>query len=123
MTHETDEDLSALLDGELPDAAAARARSHAASCADCAARMDRLRAASIAFRRSGERPAPAGLAERVKAAGRPRIQWAQAVLAVAFAAALVLIGGAMVKKFLPGLFDNTQQSITGAAGSMGSGGR
>ncbi len=35
---------------------------------------------------------------------------------------VVLVSGAMLKKFMPTLFNNIQQMITGAAGSMGSGG-
>jgi Flp pilus assembly pilin Flp len=33
---------------------------------------------------------------------------------------VVLVSGAMLKKFMPSLFNNIQQMITGAAGSMGS---
>ena len=35
---------------------------------------------------------------------------------------VVLVSGAMLKKFMPSLFNNIQQMITGAASSMGSGG-
>ena len=35
---------------------------------------------------------------------------------------VVLVSGAMLKKFMPTLFNNIQQMITGAAGQMGSGG-
>ncbi|MFI5360659.1 MAG: hypothetical protein ACHQ49_01715 [Elusimicrobiota bacterium] len=35
---------------------------------------------------------------------------------------VVLVSGAMLKKFMPTLFNNIQQMITGAAGSMGQGG-
>ncbi len=34
---------------------------------------------------------------------------------------VVLVSGAMLKKFMPTLFNNIQQMITGAAGSMGQG--
>ena len=34
---------------------------------------------------------------------------------------VVLVSGAMLKKFMPSLFNNIQQMITGAAGQMGSG--
>ncbi len=34
---------------------------------------------------------------------------------------VVLVSGAMLKKFMPTLFNNIQQMITGAAGQMGSG--
>jgi len=32
---------------------------------------------------------------------------------------VVLVSGAMLKKFMPSLFNNIQQMITGAAGQMG----
>lgn len=35
---------------------------------------------------------------------------------------VVLVSGAMLKKFMPTLFNNIQQMITGAAGQMGQGG-
>ena len=35
---------------------------------------------------------------------------------------VVLVAGAMLKKFMPTLFNNIQQMITGAASSMGQGG-
>lgn len=34
---------------------------------------------------------------------------------------VVLVSGAMLKKFMPTLFNNIQQMITGAAGQMGGG--
>lgn len=36
---------------------------------------------------------------------------------------VVLVSGAMLKKFMPSLFNNIQQMITGAAGQMGQGGQ
>ena len=120
MTHETDEELSALIDGELPDEAAARVRAHTASCAECAARRDRLSAASLMFKRSGERPVPAGLAERVKSAGKPRRHAARLVVGLAVAILGILVCGATLKRFIPSLFSNIQQMITGAASASGS---
>ena len=35
---------------------------------------------------------------------------------------VVLVSGAMLKKFMPSLFNNIQTMITGAAGQMGQGG-
>jgi anti-sigma factor RsiW len=122
MAHESDEELSALIDGELPADAEARVRGHAASCPECAARLDRLGAASIQFKRSGERPVPAGLAERVKAAVRPRRPAARLVAGLAIAALLLLAGGVLLKKAMPALYSNIQQMITGAASQMGQGG-
>lgn len=36
---------------------------------------------------------------------------------------VVLVSGAMLKKFMPSLFNNIQTMITGAAGQMGQGGQ
>lgn len=123
MPHETLENLSALIDGELPSADAERARAHAASCAECRAAMTKLEGASVAFKRSGERPVPAGLATRAKAHAKPSRSWMGKLgLAAAFGAMLILLSGVAAKKFMPTLFNNIQQMISGAAGQMGSGG-
>lgn len=124
MPHETPETLSSLIDGELDPAAAERARAHAASCADCRTVMDRLEGASAAFKRSGSHSMPLGLAARAKAKAAPRRSWPVRLgLAAAFGAVLLLLSGAVVKSFLPTLFNNIQQMITGAAGQIGSGGK
>lgn len=124
MPHESPETLSALIDGELDAAAAERARVHAASCAECGAIKGRLEGASAAFKRSGSHSMPLGLAARAKAKATPRRSWPVRLgLAAAFGAVLMLLSGAFVKSFLPTLFNNIQQMITGAAGQMGSGGK
>lgn len=124
MPHETPETLSALIDGELTAVDAARARAHAASCPDCRAALSRFEGASAAFKRSGERPMPAGLAARTKVHAAPRRSWPVRLgLAAAFGAVLLLLSGTVLKSFLPTLFNNIQQMITGAAGQMGSGGK
>ena len=124
MPHETPETLSALIDGELPAADAERARAHAASCAECRDALRRLEGASAAFKRSGDHVIPVGLAARAKAHAAPRRSWPFRLgLVAAFGAVLLLLGGVAVKSFLPGLFNNIQQMITGAAGQMGSGGK
>lgn len=124
MTHLDDETLSAFIDGELEAAAGDAARAHAASCAECRARLERLRAASAAFRRAGERELPLGFTARVKAKVLPVRRSIGAALAFAvFCGGLVLIFGVALKKFMPTLFINVQQMITGAASQMGSGGK
>lgn len=120
MTHLDDEKLSALIDGELPPAAVEPARAHAAACPKCAARLERLKGASAAFRRVGAAAMPTGLATRAKAgASAPRriLTWTLATAAVSVI--LVLAAGVAVKTFLPTLFNNVQQMITGAAGPLG----
>lgn len=123
MPHETDENLSALIDGELAADDAARAKSHAESCAECARRLEVLRGAADAFRRSGARPLPASVSARARSADRgPR--WAkplQVAATVAAVAGLLLASGIALKKFTPALFNNIQQMISGAASQMGSG--
>lgn len=124
MPHETPETLSALIDGELAAADAERARSHAVTCAECRAEMARLEGASAAFKRSGEHPMPVGLAVRTKTHAAPRRSWPVRLgLAAAFGVVLLLLSGVAVKSFLPTLFNNIQQMITGAAAQMGSGGK
>lgn len=123
MSHETLENLSALIDGELPSADAERARAHAASCAECRAAMAKLEGASAAFKRSGEQPVPAGLAVRAKARAADRLPFTLRLgMAAAFGMILLLLSGTVLKTFMPTLFNNIQQMITGAAGQMGSGG-
>ena len=124
MSHETPETLSAMIDGELPAADAERARAHAASCAQCRAEIARLEGASEAFKRSGAHPMPVGLAGRAKAQASARRSWPVRLgLAAAFGVVLLLLSGVVVKSFIPTLFNNIQQMITGAAGQMGSGGK
>jgi anti-sigma factor RsiW len=126
MTHLDDESLNALIDGAGGDAAE-DARLHAAACAKCGERLERLRGASAAFRRSGARELPAGLAARAKAAAqepqpeplRVRLAWNLVYAGVALI--LVLAGGAAMKRTMPDLFSQIQGMISGAASSMGSG--
>ena len=63
--HESEEDLSALLDGRLTAAEASRAREHLGACASCRAALDGLEAARSLLRRAPRRPLPADLASRI----------------------------------------------------------
>lgn len=121
--HETPEAISALIDGELAAADAARAKAHLAACAECAGMEAKLKAGSAAFRRSGAVQMPADLAARAKRAAapgvRPGLKLAYAMVAIMLA---VFVSGVALKKLMPTLFNNIQQMITGAAGQMGSGG-
>ena len=124
MPHETPEAISALYDGELAVTDAARVQAHLASCAECAETSRKLRVASAAFKRSGRHAMPPAIAARVKAEAAPA-KGPSLKLAFAFAVGLVAIlaSGVVLKTFMPTLFNNIQQMITGAAGQMGSGGK
>jgi Flp pilus assembly pilin Flp len=60
---------------------------------------------------------------RARAAGRRGQNTVEYLLMLTVVVGVVLVSGAMLKKFMPTLFNNIQQMITGAAGQMGSGGQ
>jgi hypothetical protein len=66
--------LSALLDGELPDAERARVEAHVAACAECAAHLRELRALDGFARDLGPVEAPAGYHDGLPARLRPRLR-------------------------------------------------
>lgn len=125
MAHETDEDLSALIDGELPARDMDRARAHAGSCPDCAARLAKLELASAAFKRSGEAAVPAGVLPESRHIARRDVQnpTLKFLVVMAVAVLLVLVSGMAMKRLLPGMFSQIQGMISGAAGQMGTGGK
>ena len=59
---------------------------------------------------------------RSRAANRKGQNTVEYLLMLTVVVGVVLVSGAMLKKFMPTLFNNIQQMITGAAGQMGSGG-
>ena len=59
---------------------------------------------------------------RPRAVGRRGQNTVEYLLMLTVVVGVVLVSGAMLKKFMPTLFNNIQQMITGAAGQMGSGG-
>ena len=59
---------------------------------------------------------------KVKTGNRRGQNTVEYLLMLTVVVGVVLISGAMLKKFMPTLFNNIQQMITGAAGQMGSGG-
>lgn len=59
---------------------------------------------------------------RAKIANRKGQNTVEYLLMLTVVVGVVLVSGAMLKKFMPTLFNNIQQMITGAAGQMGSGG-
>lgn len=121
--HESWETLSALKDGELVAAEADRARSHLASCAECAAQYAKLGEATALFKRAGAVSMPPGLAARVKTPKPTRSLGYKLTVAVASVTVAAWIGAVALKAFMPTLFNNIQSMITGAAGMMGSGGK
>lgn len=102
-----DDRLSALLDGELPAAEAARVQAHVIACADCSAELAAVRDARAAVRSLPAVEPPAGFLEALLATGRHdddpheaagvvlfsgtrRLVWANVVAAAV--AGLVLLG-------------------------------
>jgi anti-sigma factor RsiW len=92
-------DLSAWIDGELPDARAAEVAAHVAACAICTAEVGALRRADAALRAIPLRElAPGALAEVLRRADRatPRVarirvlRWVAAPVAAAAGLALYL---------------------------------
>lgn len=63
-----DDDLSALLDGQLDAPRAAEVRAHAESCRDCAQRLAALRGVDAALRRVAAAPLDATRSERMRSA-------------------------------------------------------
>ncbi len=59
---------------------------------------------------------------RSRAVNRKGQNTVEYLLMLTVVVGVVLVSGAMLKKFMPTLFNNIQQMITGAAGQMGSGG-
>lgn len=59
---------------------------------------------------------------RARTANRRGQNTVEYLLMLTVVVGVVLVAGAMLKKFMPTLFNNIQQMITGAAGQMGSGG-
>lgn len=58
---------------------------------------------------------------RARAAGRRGQNTVEYLLMLTVVVGVVLVAGVALKKFMPTLFNNIQQMITGAAGQMGSG--
>ncbi len=64
----------------------------------------------------------AGSLLRARSGSRRGQNTVEYLLMLTVVVGVVLISGAMLKKFMPTLFNNIQQMITGAAGQMGGGG-
>lgn len=59
---------------------------------------------------------------RTKTADRRGQNTVEYLLMLTVVVGVVLVAGVALKRFMPTLFNNIQQMITGAAGQMGSGG-
>ncbi|MBI5244439.1 MAG: zf-HC2 domain-containing protein [Elusimicrobia bacterium] len=124
MAHEFSlEDLSAFLDDELPAERHLQVEAHLRSCPACSRELERFEKAGAAFREHGRRPLPAGLLGRMLRRLRPKsfkldptLEWG---LILAVTLGIVLAGGVALKAYMPGLFSQIQQMISGAAGSLG----
>jgi anti-sigma factor RsiW len=116
MEHEVDKEaLSAYLDGELADGERRALEAHIAACRPCARHLKRIDAASGDFKRHG------GRKTTVPPRARPARWLLGAGMALAAALGMVLLGGAVLKRSMPGLFSQIQGMISGAANTMGSG--
>ena len=128
MTHEQAIlELSSLIDGALPAAQKQAVEGHLAGCEECRERFEELKGALALFKAHGRSQAPAAFKTRVlaQAAGQqapavdPFRYWKPALGAAFATAAVVFVFTSALKKTMPGMFDQTQGMISGAAGQMG----
>jgi anti-sigma factor RsiW len=107
MNHEqTIDKLGAWLDGELPADRAEAMRRHVAECSACASRVDEMKRLDSALDALPSCEAPAGFAERVRAAAERRTRPARVALfdrvqaahpvVMRMAAGLVVLAGLVV---------------------------
>ena len=119
MTHPVQEQLALFAGGDLSAWRNWRVARHLHACQECSAEVEGYRGAAQTTRQLRELPSEldwGSLALEMKANIRLG-------LAAAFCVVLLLLSGVAVKSFMPTLFNNIQQMITGAAGQMGSGGK
>jgi len=128
MAHDVSaEDLSAFIDDELPAERKAQVAEHLRACASCGRELERFKNAGAAFRAHGRSPLPAGLSERIirrlpqRWKGSEPRAYPVLRLALVLVLGFVMIAGLALKHFMPGLFSQVQQMISGAASSLGPG--
>jgi len=124
MTHEEIKSaLSAYFDGQLGPEQAVEIATHAASCAECRAELDELKALSEGTKENLRVRAPAGLADRVLAragAGKERRSLLSELVIIAVATtAIAFLVGVVTKKYMPTMFQSIQGMINGAASTLG----
>jgi anti-sigma factor RsiW len=122
MTHLDDEILSAMIDDQLGASELATSQLHLSQCGKCQKRLVLLKDASASFRKYGAVKTPTGLLEGQPSRRLPSSRMQRRTVAwAAVSVACLILGGVVARLFLPTLFNEFQQIITGAASSMGSG--
>jgi anti-sigma factor RsiW len=117
MTHEPDKEaLSAYLDGEVTPAERGTVEAHLRSCPACARYLQRIQGASADFKQHGAKELPRRLVPGPRPIERAR---RVAVLLAVGAGVGVVVGSVMLKRFMPGLFQQIQGMISGAANDLG----
>lgn len=123
-----EEALTERLDGELSPERREAVDAHLAGCAACWKTLERLKAASAAFKEHGGAPAPRALAAAVLSGGVGfREQRGRTVLWKLAGAALsctgvLLVSGKLFKPQIAGIFNQTMGMISGAAATVGADG-
>lgn len=110
-----EEALTEYLDGELDPERRKAVEAHLASCPACSKTLERLKAASKAFKKHGAVPPPPGLGRESR--GR---EAARVLVAVIFAVVIILSLG-QFKPQISGIFNQVMGMISGAASTVGSG--
>ncbi|TBR25189.1 hypothetical protein EPO15_02625 [bacterium] len=111
-----EEALTEYLDGELSPERGAAVEVHLKSCAACAKTLERLKAASAAFKKHAAVRSPAGLGRETR--GR---ELSAVLTAVIVTVVVVLTVGKMFKPQISGIFNQVMGMISGAASTVGSG--
>lgn len=111
-----EEALTEYLDGELESERRKAVEAHLASCPACTKTLERLRAASKAFKKHGAVSPPAGLGRESRGREASRV-----LVAVIVGVIVVLSMGQMFKPQISGIFNQVMGMISGAASTVGSG--
>lgn len=111
-----EEALSEYLDGELDPERRKAVEAHLGSCAPCAKTLERLKAASKAFKTHGAVPLPAGLGHEARGREASRV-----LVAAIIGVIVVLSVGQMFKPQVASIFNQVMGMISGAASTVGSG--
>lgn len=122
-----EEALTERLDGELSPERRAALDAHLAGCASCRKTLERLKAASAAFKaHAAVPPAPTDLKDGVRPGGargaeRRGRELSTVLTAVLIGVIVMLSFGKMFKPQISGIFNQIQGMISGAASTVGSG--
>ena len=115
-----EEALTEYLDGELKGERRKAVEAHLASCPACGKTLERLKAASKAFRKHASVPPAQGV---LKGPGREtRGRELSAILVTVFVSVIVVLSiGTIFKPQISGIFNQVMGMISGAASTVGSG--